>query len=109
MNPTIKKQWLDALRSGKYMQGKGRLRAKLNGVDRFCCLGVLCDLLEPDRWSDNGLVTGTYIHHDLNEGYPGPGVQIRAAVTADECQILAAMNDHGKSFEEIAQTIENTL
>lgn len=40
MNPAIKKKWLAALRSGKYKQGKRKLRH----AGRFCCLGVLCNL-----------------------------------------------------------------
>lgn len=41
MNSEIKQQWLEALRSGKYEQGKGELKTPYGG---FCCLGVLCDL-----------------------------------------------------------------
>lgn len=41
MNPEIKKQWVDALKSGEYKQGKGML---LSPSDKYCCLGVLCDL-----------------------------------------------------------------
>lgn len=45
MNKEIKKLWVEALRSGKYKQGTGRLsRVDDNGVTRMCCLGVLCDL-----------------------------------------------------------------
>ena len=33
-------KWLEALRSGEYIQGRDRLRLG----DRFCCLGVACDL-----------------------------------------------------------------
>ena len=40
MNPEVKAQWVEALRSGEYEQGRNELQ--LNG--RFCCLGVLCDL-----------------------------------------------------------------
>jgi hypothetical protein len=40
MNSTIKAQWVAALRSGEYKQGTNYLRKE----DRFCCLGVLCDL-----------------------------------------------------------------
>ena len=40
MDPKIKKQWVKALRSGKYRQG----REVLKDNSRFCCLGVLCDL-----------------------------------------------------------------
>jgi hypothetical protein len=41
MKPEIATIWTDALRSGKYKQGMGRLRTANN---TFCCLGVLCDL-----------------------------------------------------------------
>lgn len=41
MKPEIEAQWLAALRSGEYEQGQGELRDAHN---RFCCLGVLCDL-----------------------------------------------------------------
>ena len=36
----FKKQWLDALRSGKYQQTDGYLHSG----DGFCCLGVACDI-----------------------------------------------------------------
>mgnify|MGYP001601051672 CR=1 FL=1 len=41
MNLEIAKLWIEALRSGEYAQGFGRLRDKDN---KFCCLGVLCNL-----------------------------------------------------------------
>lgn len=45
MKEEIKAQWVAALRSGDYVQGRGVLR---DNEDRFCCLGVLCDLAERD-------------------------------------------------------------
>lgn len=42
MNPEIKAQWVAALRSGKYKQGKNVLHNVDAGT--YCCLGVLCDL-----------------------------------------------------------------
>lgn len=44
MNQQVKKQWVEALRSGMYRQGKGTLRMRTPANDKFCCLGVLCDL-----------------------------------------------------------------
>lgn len=41
MNPEIKTQWVTALRSGEYKQGSAALK---DTEDRYCCLGVLCDL-----------------------------------------------------------------
>ena len=40
----LKKEWIAALRSGKYAQRTEFLHTKIDGVDKFCCLGVLCDL-----------------------------------------------------------------
>ena len=41
MTPELKSKWLAALRSGKYQQGHETLHPTF---DRFCCLGVLCDV-----------------------------------------------------------------
>jgi len=42
-----RKVWTDALRSGKYIQGRSRLRYG----DAFDCLGVLCDTgVVPGQW-----------------------------------------------------------
>lgn len=37
----IQTKWLEALESGKYEQGHGQLKER----GRFCCLGVLCELM----------------------------------------------------------------
>ena len=42
----LKERWIEALESGKYTQGRGQLRLQ----DSFCCLGVLCDLVNPNGW-----------------------------------------------------------
>lgn len=47
MDANVKRIWVAALRSGKYDQGKGRLRSENGG---YCCLGVLCDLYGNDLW-----------------------------------------------------------
>lgn len=45
MRERVKKLWLEALRSGKYEQGRLALRTVDN---RFCCLGVLCDVYQKE-------------------------------------------------------------
>ena len=40
MNKKVKTLWLKALRSGEYKQ----VQLQLKRDDRYCCLGVLCDL-----------------------------------------------------------------
>lgn len=45
MKPDIAKKWVEALRSGEYRQYQSALRGRDdNNRDRFCCLGVLCQL-----------------------------------------------------------------
>ena len=46
MKSNRKKLWVAALRSGKYEQGKEYLR----WGNKFCCLGVLADLISPEEW-----------------------------------------------------------
>ena len=45
LNPNAQK-WVDALRSGKYVQGHYRLHPT---DDTFCCLGVACDLFAKEH------------------------------------------------------------
>lgn len=49
MNPEWKAKWVTALRSGDYEQGVGSLMAQRG----FCCLGVLCNIINPDNWDSN--------------------------------------------------------
>lgn len=54
MKKEVAKAWVEALRSGKYKQGKGWLRQEEPGVEpTFCCLGVLCDLSGQGRWKES--------------------------------------------------------
>jgi len=45
MKAKLKKQWLKALRSGKYNQGRANLVKSTETQIHHCCLGVLCDVL----------------------------------------------------------------
>lgn len=47
--PELKAKWLVALRSGEYQQAKGALRT-IEGEKCMCCLGVLCDVIDPNGW-----------------------------------------------------------
>ncbi len=56
MNPDVKKKWVEALKSGEYKKGYGALR---DHTDRFCCLGVLCDLYR----KETGF--GEWLNHNI--------------------------------------------
>jgi len=112
MDPEVKKLWVYALRSGDYEQGKGRLK---NG-DKYCCLGVLCDLhsksgLESsEEW--NG---GSYKHlnsvlsKDVLE-WSGLDRNNGDFVIIDQIEsCLTYHNDREKTFNQIADAIEEQL
>lgn len=109
MNAELKAKWLEALRSGKYKQGKGALRSAQN---EFCCLGVLCDIVASDRWRTYAIIPAftdlknkTYYGAPPSDLYPEYNVE----VDAPHAGTLISMNDNGKSFKEIAEYIEENL
>lgn len=116
-DPELKVKWLEALRSDKYQQGKSYLRTV---DDKFCCLGVLCDVVDPKGW--NKVPGGSWEYADRS-GFLPTEVAIKTGLKSvptgdayfteadtDSCQFkLSAMNDHGSSFAEIADWIEKTL
>lgn len=89
MTPETKTKWIDALRSGEFQQGRYALYN--NQSDTYCCLGVLCKVLNiPD------------INVNSEQGY---------SVLADTHKVntfaYMTMNDQEqKSFLEIADHIE---
>ena len=100
MNKEIKPKWLDALRSGKYKQSIHKLRNPSNG---FCCIGVLCDVVAPDRWHK---VDDNYLH-DGCKAYASTVVYNATDLTNEVVEKLVHMNDRERrTFAEIADWIE---
>jgi hypothetical protein len=65
MNPEWKAKWVEALRSDKYRQVQGRLR-DVNG-NGFCCLGVLCDIVDPTQWEIRGYLKAEKYFHGIDD------------------------------------------
>lgn len=91
MNLEVKKDWLDALRSGNYKQGKTFLYRD----NVFCCLGVLCEI-QNENWRDFFQRMDTSV---LPESFA-------AGLDETATSYLADMNDNGMTFKQIADTIE---
>ncbi len=112
MNKEIKVKWLEALRSGKYKQGKQRLRSKV--TDRFCCLGVLCDISGIGEWVVNRVGNYEYSNPLVKDDSAAsilPAFVIDSSGISQEhrCNLMT-MNDEGnKTFHEIANYIEKEL
>lgn len=100
MDFAVKYKWLKALRGGKYKQGRGALKSL---DDRFCCLGVLCDIIDNKLWTHSGI----YKYDSEISGISVP-LTLRGEIGLDSDlqSELMRMNDSGKSFAEIADKIE---
>lgn len=106
MNQEIKKKWLEALRSGKYKQGAGYLRRR---DESYCCLGVLCDIVEPENWEENHLMNDTAWFHAGQTEQMNPAVRRECEITFNQAWTLMSMNDRGNTFNNIANWIETNL
>lgn len=128
MTPAVT-QWLEALRSGKYEQGKEFLhRIKADGTSQYCCLGVACaisDLATPkERTKDcrgNKIMEYDVSVSDLPRilvknlklrtelGHFTQDERTLAITQVDRINTLsslARLNDYGATFEQIAKIIE---
>jgi hypothetical protein len=109
MNRDAKKRWLDALRSGKYKQGRLFLRTN---ESEFCCLGVLCDVLSKSGWAiDETRNHFTYVGPNgcLGTACLPEDVAYNTQISRAQETVLASKNDEGLPFQEIADYIEVNL
>lgn len=134
MDSTIKTQWVTALRSGDYIQGRKVLRQD----DTYCCLGVLCDLHTKAHSGDlhywrqvrdqESCYWNCYRYDGMTTALPSC-VQDWAGLFSDDPDIvvynadrkyseyqhatlftsLAQLNDEGHTFAQLAQLIEEQL
>lgn len=116
MDKRIKKLWIAALRSGKYKQTTYKLRKD----DRFCCLGVLCDIHSKDtssKWNhkDEEWSYGKSAYAVLPSmvvkwaGLPDSNPYLTLESEDMEPQTASDLNDAGESFRVIATRIEKYL
>jgi hypothetical protein len=108
MNPEVKQKWVAALRSGNYEQGKNYLKT-FNG--KFCCLGVLCDILPDPGWHEVeeddgqlGFKTGRLELAVLSDAR-----KAEVGLSDVQTSLLMHMNDTGEDFNTIANHIEANL
>ena len=93
----FKEKWVTALRSGKYEQGKGRLK---NGLGEYCCIGIFCEV-NNIPYNETSMLDqrGDEIGYKPLQDFIGP-----------KTDILWRKNDtNNESFSEIADYIEKEL
>lgn len=103
-----KSEWLQKLRSGKYIQGKSGLCKE----NKHCCLGVFIDgnfpISTEKEYYCIGFTSYKYKEYNVNGNYCD--IFIPAELIPQEIQnFLAAMNDNDYTFEQIADFIEKNL
>jgi hypothetical protein len=105
--------WSKALRSKKYKQTKGALANQ----DGHCCLGVACDLAvkagiipAPEKSGDKKSYMLIFDKHHIalpEKVRAWLGLRTSTGRVTDFYESLAALNDCGSTFEEIASIIDN--
>lgn len=111
MHKEIAERWVEALRSGAYPQTTGYLCDD----DGFCCLGVLTDIYDKDKFDHSQWRNTNDCDHDCmiycgEIGVLPEEVQRWADMRGSQGNVngssLVIMNDEGLSFETIADFIE---
>ena len=129
LDPDFKAKWVAALRSGKYRQVAGTLRAtNPSGKHSFCCLGVACNLISNRRWAEDkykkgksmagwgGLGSGAdsgfpFFTEEIDPlnvdawGRPGRDRGVHATINC----LISMNDDFGATFEDIADFVEANL
>lgn len=126
----IQQDWIRALQGfpvkGKTYQKQAKEALRItdpNNTPAFCCLGVLCDIIAPERWGGGaythlGIIThmlrcdtnpDTHDWFDKGAGCPPIDILNLVGMRTTEVDEYVTMNDNdGKSFDEIAEyALEN--
>ena len=89
MKKEIKARWVAALRSGEYEQSKNFLKGEYG----FCCLGVLCDILQDDlggEWDEDSFM-------GVSEFLPGEIMEY-CGLTDSDPELVSKGQEKGISF-----------
>lgn len=107
----IGKKWVKALRSGKYKQGNGSLvEEDKYGNKKYCCLGVLGEILECDMLDGGMFLDSSSLHSGLENVPEAFNKEVHDQPSAT----LARRNDGTdgvtrRRFKGIAQWIERNI
>ena len=113
MKKNLKKLWIEALRSGKYKQGKYRLSTDKGNA--FRCLGVFCDVYAKNYPNDNLFhwdpVNGiaTYEGVPSNLSLPRSFKRYIELDIGKENVLIDLNDDDNATFAQIANQIEKNL
>lgn len=112
-DPALKVRWLEALRSKKYEQTRGRLKrittVTADYTPGYCCMGVLCDIVDSTKWHEVEAFTGSISAgwgDNMTMNYPPNSLGLDEVAQV----MLGQMNDEREfTFEQIADWVEANL
>jgi hypothetical protein len=118
MDPEAKELWIEALRSGKFKQGKRALKT-YDGA--FCCLGVLCEVTGNGYYEHTTNDTGAAAFGIVSKVFPDSDHLTTAMSLPAELQDILGVDktadaflqscndDYDWTFAQIADWIEENL
>lgn len=118
MTPENKKIWVDALRSGKFKQGHGKLCRYIGPGDgyEYCCLGVAAEVLYDGEWVRSTQDTLRYGFGDIGDSDYLNTTSLIASIKEEigldygaESLLIQLNDNRGKNFLQIADWIEANL
>jgi hypothetical protein len=108
MNKELKQKWIDALCSGDYPQ----TQSELCNSGGYCCLGVLCDIVDNTKWStsDDQVISYDFGYGKCNEFPTYTWLDQVVYLPHYQAQVLATLNDEKDyDFHDIAQWITDNV
>jgi hypothetical protein len=105
------KDWIDALRSGKYTQGMEVLKSSSGCKELHCCLGVLIEVIDPDRFDKTEIDDGAkcFYYEEDHQMIPEWMSRQIDLLTRSDASTLSRLNDSGSTFIDIAELLEDGL
>lgn len=103
MTPEFKAAWIAKLRDPETKQGRGRLEY-FDGSQ--CCLGIAANLAGVRKIPSRENFQFIFGDRWINPGLPPRGWM---GLSDDDIAKLVQMNDHGRTFPEIADWIEDNI
>jgi hypothetical protein len=107
IDPEFKEKWLAKLQDGSYDKGMNQLR---NADDTYCCLGVACDILDPDGWNKGREDTATYYWmHGRDITFMPTSLSKSIGLELAEQADLVELNDLNETWGLVIEYIRENL
>jgi hypothetical protein len=98
----MRDKWIIALESNDYEQGQKWLRTD----NKFCCLGVLCNIIDPNKWDFD---RGFFNYSGWETAIPDNLLEQLEISLVQQNELIELNDKKGSNFKEIAQWIKENL